>query len=76
MAQEVSMLHAGAAGNATIFNESVVFANGLLEAGSTEDVITFTQAQLHGGASPALALAMIHVVVHEMLGAIHTYRWI
>ena len=67
-------LNAGETGNATVFNDTVVFSNGLLEEGSSEDIIAFTRAQLADGASPALALAMAHVVVHELLGAVHTFR--
>lgn len=67
---------AGGSGNASIFNETVVFANGLLEEGSTQVIVDFTQAQLDEGANPALGLAMVHVILHELLGAIYTYRWI
>ena len=65
---------AGGPGNASIFNQTVVFTSGMLEPGSTEDIVSFTQEQLDAGANPALGLAMAHVVLHELLGAVHTYR--
>lgn len=66
-------LAAGDPANATIFNETIVFINGLLEPDSTEDIIDFTKGQLAAGASPALGLTMVHIVMHELKGAIHMY---
>ena len=64
---------AGNPKNTTIFNETVVFVNGLLEPGSTEDIVAVVQDQLDKGANPALALAMHDIIVHGLLGAVHLY---
>lgn len=64
----------GKRGDGKVFNETIVFINGLLEPGSRKDIVEFTKAHVANGANRALALTMLHVVIHELLGAIYTYR--
>lgn len=63
---------AGQAANGEVYNETVYFIASIYE--GELSLADFIQQQLDAGANPALALSLVHVALHELLGAIETYR--
>lgn len=64
----------GSANNVAIFNQTITFAVGLLEPGANQTVDAYIQSQLSAGGSPAIAMAYMDVVIHELHGAVATYQ--
>lgn len=65
---------AGIPGDGEHFNETVYFAAGVEDEAPDETILNAVQTQLDAGANPGLGLAALHVVLHEMLGAIYAYE--
>ncbi|KAK9789914.1 hypothetical protein WJX73_000495 [Symbiochloris irregularis] len=64
----------GRAADGEVFNETVYFAAGVEADAANETILNTVQTQLEAGANPGLGLTALHVVLHEMLGAIYAYE--
>lgn len=69
-----AIVAAGRAADGEVFNETVYFAAGVEEDAANETILNTVQTQLDAGANPGLGLTALHVVLHEMLGAIYAYE--
>ena len=66
-------LCAGAPQDGETYNETVYFIAGIDEE-SNQTISEFLQTELTAGANPAVGLSLVHVILHQLLGAIDVYR--